>query len=335
MRDGLRVGVVGATGLLGQEVIAYLDEEQCPVGELQVFAGEDSLGQDVEFRGESLPVQPPVESLRGLDALVLCTPAVAALDWVRIALRSEVACIDCSGALVGSVDVPMAMTALGAYEELASVPLISSPPGAGLAWGPVLAAVQREAGLQRVLGTVLHSASAAGRHGIETLSEETLALLNQRSEEGEPVRDVNAPRAFECHAHGVDSGKGPEAILEGTLVDVLRRVLGPDVTVAATSIQVPTFAGQGSTLALQTEKPLRAEEASVLFEKTPGVEVVEEARGLGTRESVGGETIQISRIRADPTTEAGRGILLWLTADPLRLAARNAIRLIEARFPQR
>ena len=91
MRDGLRIGVVGATGLLGQELIAALDEESAPLGELQVFAGEESLGQDVDFRGESLPVQTPVESLRGLDVVLLCTPAAAALDWVRIALRSEVA----------------------------------------------------------------------------------------------------------------------------------------------------------------------------------------------------------------------------------------------------
>ncbi|MAJ59406.1 MAG: hypothetical protein CL936_04745 [Deltaproteobacteria bacterium] len=334
MRDGLRVGVVGATGLLGQEVIAALDEERAPLGELQVFAGEESLGQDVDFRGESLPVQTPVETLRGLDVVLLCTPPAIALDWVRIALRSEVACIDCSGSLVGSVDVPMAMTSLGAYEELEGAPLISSPSGPGLAWGPVLAAIQREAGLKRVLGTLLHSASAAGRRGIEALSEGTLALLNQNSED-EATLDVSAPRAFECHAHCADTGKGPAASQEVTLVDVLRRVLGPDVNVAATSVQVPTFAGQGSTLAVECERALMPEEAATLLEKVPGCELIEDARGLGTRESVGGETILISRVRADPTLEAGHGLLLWLTADPLRLAARNAIGLLEARFPQR
>ena len=219
MREGLRVGVVGATGLLGQELIAALDEESAPLGELHVFASEESLGQEVDFRGERLPVQTPVESLRGLDVVLLCTPASTALDWVRVALRSEVPCIDCSGALVGSVDVPMAMTSLGAYEELQAAPLISSPPGPSLAWGPVLAAIQREAGLRRVLGTLLHSASAAGRRGIETLSERTLALLNQYSDDGAGL-ETNAPRAFECHAHGVDSGKGPAANQEATLVEV-------------------------------------------------------------------------------------------------------------------
>ncbi|MCH2184618.1 hypothetical protein MK280_01975 [Myxococcota bacterium] len=334
MRDGLRVGVVGATGLLGRELIAALDEESPVLGELQAFAGEESLGQDVEFQGESLPVQTPVETLRGLDAVVLCTPAETALDWVRIALRSEVACIDCSGALLGSVDVPMAMAALGTYEELQGAPLISSPPGPALAWGPVLSAVQHAVGLRRVLGTVLHSASAAGRRGIEVLSERTLALLNQHPD-GLETPQFNAPRAFECHAHAVDSGKGPCASQEVTLVDVLRRVLGPEVQVASTSVQVPTFAGQGATLALACEKSLRPEEAVNLFQSIPGCQVVEEALGLGTRASIGGEEILISRVRADPTLEVGRGLLFWLTADPLRLAARNAIRLLEARFPHR
>ena len=147
--------------------------------------------------------------------------------------------------------------------------------------------------------------------------------------------EANAPRAFECHVHSVDSGKGPAANQELILVDVLRRVLGPDVNVAATSVQVPTFAGQGSALAVECEKPLMPEEAAALIERVPGCEWVDEARGLGTRESVGGEAILISRVRADASLEAGHGLLFWLTADPLRLAARNAIGLLEARFPQR
>ena len=77
------------------------------------------------------------------------------------------------------------------------------------------------------------------------------------------------------------------------------------------------------------------EEASALMESVPGCEWVDDARGLGTRQSVGGEAIWVSRVRADPTREAGQGLLFWLTADPLRLAARNAIGLLEARFPQR
>ena len=336
MREGLRLGIVGATGLLGREVIEVFEAERLPLGELQLFAGEASLGEEVDFRGELLDVQTPVEHLNGLDALLLCTPAAVALDWVRIALRSEVPCIDCSGALAGSVEVPMAMASLGSYEELVGVPLISSPPGPGLAWAPVLATAQREWGLKRVLGTILHSASTAGRGGIQVLSEATLALLNQQVD-SDIAADDFAPKAFECFAHGAagQGEKGTDAEAEATLLNVLRRVLGPDVAVAATSLQVPTFAGQGATLALETEQPCPPDKAAQVFASTTGIELVESARPVGTRESVGGERIQISRLRADPTCEAGRGLLLWLTADPLRLAARNAVRLLQARFPQR
>ena len=334
MREGLRIGLVGATGLLGREVIEVLDAERYPLGALQLFAGEASLGEEVEFRGELLDVQMSVEHLSGLDALLVCTPAAVALDWVRIALRSEVPCIDCSGALASSAEVPMAMASLGSYEELLGVPLISSPPGTGLAWAPILATVQREWGLKRVLGTILHSASTAGRGGIQVLSETTLALLNQRGESEAPVDDF-APKPFECFAHGAtgQGEKSTDAEAEATLLNVLRRVLGPNVAVAATSVQVPTFAGQGATLALETEKACSPDEAAQIFASAAGVDLVESGRPVGTRESVGGERIQISRLRADPTCEAGRGLLLWLTADPLRLAARNAVCLLDARFP--
>jgi aspartate-semialdehyde dehydrogenase len=331
---GLRIGVVGATGLLGRELIELLDAERIRVDVLRPLAGDRSLGEEVEFHGEPLPVEVDDGDWRGLDVVVLCTPAAAALDRVRAALRAEVPCIDCSGSLVGSSEVPMAIADLGAHDGLGAAPLISAPPGPALLWAPVLAALQREAGLRRVVGSVLHSASSSGRAGVETLSEQTLALLNQREWDG--TEAPPGPRAFDCQAQSLadDGDKDGATAVEAQLARILLRLLGPDVAIAATSIHVPTFAGQGASLGIETERPLGVARAAQVLAATHGVDLWDGGDGPSTRDSVGRDDVIVGRLRADPTAPDGRGLLLWVVGDPVRLAAANALKLLRARFPE-
>ena len=95
MNTGPRLGLGGATGTRGQELLEVLDEANLGLGEVRVFAGDRSLGETVEFAGEPLPVEAGEVELTGLDAVVLCTPAAASLELIRGALRSGVPCSDC------------------------------------------------------------------------------------------------------------------------------------------------------------------------------------------------------------------------------------------------
>ena len=335
MSGGLRVALAGATGTLGSEILAVLEEEPLPLAELQLFAGERSQGQEVEFQGEALPVDSGTPRLKGLDLLIVCTPGGPALELVRLALRAEVACLDCSGSLVDSSDVPLVVSDLGVHDQLFSAPLLTTPTGAALAWALVLSALQREAGLTRVVGTVLHSASASGRGGIEALSGQTIALLSQR-----PIADSEVfpgQLAFDCQAHAAMPGEaGPDDGVtagEARLASALRRLLGPDVGLAATSVQVPTFAGEASTLAVETERALAPGPAARVLEDAPGVEVWRGPGGPGMRDVVGRDVVVVGRVRRDGSLgDEDRGLLLWLVADPVRLAASNAVKLARARF---
>jgi aspartate-semialdehyde dehydrogenase len=92
--SSLRVGVVGATGALGSEVLSVLSESSIPVGEIVPVATDRSLGQEVEFQGVSHPVETEAPPLRELDLVFLCAPPAASLDFVREALRAAVPCVD-------------------------------------------------------------------------------------------------------------------------------------------------------------------------------------------------------------------------------------------------
>ena len=113
MSRALRVAVVGATGALGGEVLSLLEESasELSVESVLPLATSRSQGESVDFRGESLAVRAEAE-LAGQDLLLCCAPPDASLGWVRKALHAEVPCVDASGALALSTDVPLCAAVL-------------------------------------------------------------------------------------------------------------------------------------------------------------------------------------------------------------------------------
>jgi aspartate-semialdehyde dehydrogenase len=326
-RAVLRLGVVGATGALGGELVGLLEERRFPVGELLPIATEDSRGAAVELRGEAWNVVGPDAPLRGLDLLFLCAPPTVSLELARRALHAEVPCLDLSGALAGMPEVPIVVAALGAGVEQLRAPIVAAPASPALAWSLALAPLASAAGLERVVGTALVTASAGGRRGIESLSQESIALFNQQDA---PEPEVfGRPVAFDCLPDLGDLDEQGDSPLERALARDLRALIDPDLRVAVTAVRVPTFAGDGATLAVETARPLAVDAARAALEKAPGVQLWdEEAAGPTTRASAGQDDVLVGRLRRDPSVE--RGLLLWIAADALRLAARNGIQLAEA-----
>jgi aspartate-semialdehyde dehydrogenase len=327
--EGLRLGIAGATGALGGEVLAVLDESPLRIADLVLLATDRSLGTEVEFQGNGYPVQAEVPSLRGLDLLFLCAPGEASLELARQALHAEVPCIDLSGALSTSDEVPLRVAAFGPPPEGEAHPLVATPSGSALTWALVLRPLAEQAGLRRVLGTVLETASSAGRAGVEALYAESLALFNQ--DDPPELETFGRPIAFDCLPAAGALGEDGATDGEEALMRTLGRLLDAKVKISATAVQVPVFVGQGSVLAIETEQPLDPKQAEALLAKAPGVEVWEDnADGLTTRAASGRDEALVGRVRRDPSCE--NGLLLWVASDVLRLAASNAVALAVSRL---
>ncbi len=327
--NGLRIAVAGASGALGRELLSVLSDRRFPVEEIKAFATDRSIGEEVEFEADFIPIESAPKTLRGFDVLIVCTPQAAALDLVREALQNEVPCVDASGAMAASQEVPLYVADLSNPSTIARAPLVASPAGVALAWSHVLAAVEGSAGIERVVGTVLYASSRAGRSGIDALSNETIHLLNQKEP---PPSDAFAnPVAFDCFPLPADAEADNAAPLERELARDVQRLVGAEIKVSASAVQVPTFAGDGSSLAIETRAPLPVESARELFAKAPALEVWDEEEITpSTRDSAGRDIAVVGRLREDPSVE--HGLLMWLTADTLRLAALNAAKIAEARL---
>lgn len=307
---GVRIVVFGVTGQLGRELVENIDASGWKIAELVGVASAASLGRDFEFRGDELDVVAELPVLKGRDLVIVCTPRGPALEIVREALRAEVPCIDCSGALSAQAAVPLARRD---GEGIEKAPLVTIPSSTALAWLPALEALRAAAGLVRVSGTVLCSAAAWGREGVAALSEESIALFNQSEvpESGPAGR----PAAFD--------------VLPGGALDLerirgeLARELGDGLPLAISSLQVPTFVGEGTVLAVELERPLALVEVERILSERAELSPGERP---SMRDALGRPAILVDRVEPDTSGPAGRAYRLWLASDPLRLVADAAMR---------
>jgi aspartate-semialdehyde dehydrogenase len=327
---GLRIGLVGATGALGGEVLAALDASGLRIAEIVPVATDRSLGEDLEFQGELHPIVAERPSLKGLDLIFCCAPPAASLEWVREALRAEVPCIDCSGSLGDQSDVPLRAAALPPPPSSEGAPVVATPSGAVLAWSLALAPLHRRAGVRRVVGTVLETAGASGRNGIAALSLQSLALFNQQ-ELPEEEEDLQRPLAFDCHPSLGAVEEDGRSLRERELEAGIRRLLDAEFPVAATVTQVPAFVGQAGTLSIELVEELDVKEAEDHLAQAEGVELwSRDGEGPNLRAASGRDVVLVGRVRKDASVE--HGLQLWLAADVLRLSAVNAVALAVARF---
>lgn len=332
----LRIVVFGATGHLGQQLIERLEESALPIAGIEGVASADSVGLDFTFRGDSFEVVSEWPVLKGRDLVFVCTPSAQALEVVRESLRAEVPCIDCTGVVSDQEGVALLRTAAADFDAgaLAKAPLVAVPSGTALAWAPLLEALP----VERVVATVLASASARGRAGVVALSEESIALFNQQS-------TPQSGPAGQAVAFDVIPGGGIDcARVEGEL----RRLFGEAFAVGVASAQVPTFIGEGAALAIELREPLTFETLRARLEAAAGLELVVEgpgSRGLQVvgeagddpigptlRDVVDRDSVLVGRIEPDRSKPEGLGWRLWLAFDPLRRVADEAVRLAERRL---
>lgn len=319
---GYRVVVHGVTGQLGRELVEQLEASDWPIEELVGVASAASLGREFEFRGEEQDVLPEAPPLGGRDVVFLCTPRGAAREIVRDALRAEVACIDCSGALATQPAVPLypgPPTAGEADLAIEKAPVVAIASSTTLAWLPVLEALDAAGGLARLGATVLASAGAWGRGGVAALSEESIALFNQSA--APPLGPAGRPVAFDVVPGGAIEAERVRA--------ELGRLFGEALPLALSVLQVPTFVGEGALLSLELARPLAGEAIERALAARAELVLGESA---SLRDALGEARIRVGAIESDASGEAGRAWRVWLASDPLRLVADAALRAAERRL---
>lgn len=306
---GVCVGVLGATGVVGAEILSVLAESRFPLGELRVFASDASEGGELELPSGSAQLEcPEAARVAGCDLVFSAAPGV--LEGLLPAL-GDAGCllVDVTGALELDPAVPLFLPGVTELPSGAERPLtVAIPRGAVVGLAMALGGLAEEVGLSGVDAVTLESASGVGRKGVEELTDQTVELLNAMTGEAGPSEVFPLPLAFDCLPLVGELLECGESSEERRLRHVLRRLLNaPALPVRVTRVRVPTFSGSLAVVHARLLRPLSLTRVRELLDTRSKLNVLGE-RSLPThRHSAGNDSIWAGRIRLteDPGVELG------------------------------
>ncbi len=238
------VSVIGATGLVGQQVLAAWQRRELPADALRLYASPASQGEELELNGEDLPVEAVSdEALRGVTAAIFALPPALAQPWIDKARKQGVWAIDVSGALRSDPSAKLVVPGFndGAlFEGDGRQVFVPSPAAQALTLS--LEPWRKAFGLVMADATVLSGAASAGKAGVERLTRQTAELLNAK----EPQVDTFPHRlAFNVIPGDAQFEAGLSLAERAILVELARLWAGPTLPAATvTCLAVPTFHGQ-------------------------------------------------------------------------------------------
>ncbi|MEQ6323840.1 aspartate-semialdehyde dehydrogenase [Mycobacterium canetti] len=345
---GLSIGIVGATGQVGQVMRTLLDERDFPASTVRFFASARSQGRKLAFRGQEIEVEDAeTADPSGLDiALFSAGSAMSKVQAPRFA-AAGVTVIDNSSAWRKDPDVPLVVAEVNFERDVArrarslKKGIIANPNCTTMAAMPVLKVLHDEARLVRLVVSSYQAVSGSGLAGVAELAEQARAVIGGAEQ---LVHGITAGGAVQFPAPStyvapiafnvvplagslVDDGSG-ETDEDQKLRFESRKILGiPDLLVSGTCVRVPVFTGHSLSINAEFARPLSPERARELLDGAAGVQLVDVPTPLA---AAGVDESLVGRIRRDPGVPDGRGLALFVSGDNLRKgAALNTIQIAE------
>jgi aspartate-semialdehyde dehydrogenase len=348
---GLSIGIVGATGQVGQVMRTLLEERDFPPqdsGLVRFFASARSAGRKLAFRGQEIEVEDAaIADPSGLDiALFSAGAAMSRVQAPRFA-AAGVTVIDNSSAWRKDPDVPLVVSEVNFARDVAGVALkkgiIANPNCTTMVAMPVLKVLHDEAQLVRIVASTYQAVSGSGLAGVDELASQARAVIDDAEQlvhdggalDFPPPEKYVTPIAFNVLPLAgslVDDGSG-ETDEDQKLRNESRKILGiPDLAVSGTCVRVPVFTGHSLSINAEFARPLSPERATELLADAPGVTLVDVPTPLA---AAGIDDSLVGRIRRDPGVADGRGLAFFVSGDNLRKgAALNTIQIAELLAPQ-
>ncbi|OAN36395.1 aspartate-semialdehyde dehydrogenase [Mycolicibacterium iranicum] len=337
----VRIGVVGATGQVGQVMRNLLAERDFPATEVRFFASARSAGKKLEFRGQEIKVEDSeTADPSGLDiALFSAGATMSRVQAPRFAAAGAVV-VDNSSAWRKDPEVPLVVSEVNFDRDAGNRPkgIIANPNCTTMAAMPVLKPLHDEAGLTRLIVSSYQAVSGSGLAGVEELATQARAVIDgveQLVHDGSALdyptpNKYVAPIAFNIVPLAgslVDDGSG-ETDEDQKLRNESRKILGiPELLVSGTCVRVPVFTGHSLSINAEFSQPLSVARATEILGGAPGVTLTDVPTPLA---AAGADDSLVGRIRQDPGVPDGRGLALFVSGDNLRKgAALNTIQIAE------
>ncbi|MDV2989497.1 MAG: aspartate-semialdehyde dehydrogenase [Dehalogenimonas sp.] len=327
---GLRVAIVGATGLVGQEFIKILQQRHFPVDHLELLASDRSAGRKLNYNGRQIEVRETTpDSFEDIDLSLFSAGADISRHFSPIAAKKGAVVIDNSAAFRMDNGVPLVVPEVNIEDARNHHGIIANPNCSTIQMVVVLNPLHQFNPIKRVVVSTYQAVSGTGTPAIDALSEQTRTVL-----EGQPVTPHVYPHQIAFNLLPeidifMDSGYTKE---EWKMLVETRKIMHlPNLPLSATCVRVPVFIGHSEALNIEFDRPISADEARNILAKAPGVRVLDDPTvslyphpwmAAGTDET------WVGRIRQDCSHP--KGLTMWVVADNVRKgAALNAVQIAE------
>ena len=322
-----KIGIVGASGLVGRTLLAVIAEHKFPFSELRLFASDQSEGNELRVGNHTYLLRRlEPNCFEELDLVFFVSTNQVSLDWAAAAVKSGALVIDNSKAYRMDPDVPLIVPEINGKQLFSNHGIIANPNCSTVQTVMALYPLEKEFGLERVVVSTYQSVSGSGKLALEQLKAE-------RSGKNEDYPKIYPHPIFNnCLPHigtFLENGYTDE---EMKMVNESRKILNlPDLRITATTVRVPVENSHSISLNIELKNEFDLESVRNLYLKTPGVVLNDDpAKAVYplAREARGRDDVFVGRIRRDFSIP--NGLNLWVVADNLRKgAASNALQIAE------
>lgn len=328
---GYKVAIVGATGVVGREILTIMEERGFDASEVVALASRKSMGQDVYYGDKTLKVKDLEQfDFKGTDIAFFAAGGSVSEKYCPIAAAAGAVVIDNSSHFRMDPDVPLIVPEVNAdaIEGYSKKNIIANPNCSTAQLVVALNPLHQEAKIKRVVVATYQSVSGAGNDAMDELFTQTRAIFVN-----DPVQPEHFTKqiAFNVIPHidvFLNSGETKE---EWKMSSETAKIMGDDIKLTATAVRVPVFVGHAEAVNVEFAEPITPGSARKILREAPGCMVVDKREDGGyvtPLECVGDFATFISRIRKDETVE--NGINMWVVSDNLRKgAALNAVQIAE------
>ncbi|MBC5774179.1 aspartate-semialdehyde dehydrogenase [Pontibacter sp. KCTC 32443] len=321
----MKVAVVGATGLVGGEILKVLAERDFPVTELLLVASEKSVGKQMEFKGKQIKII-------GMQDAIAAAPQIAifsaggstSTEWAPKFAEVGTVVVDNSSAWRMDPTKKLVVPEINAKELTKEDKIIANPNCSTIQMVVALNKLHEELKAKRIVVSTYQSVTGTGVKAVEQ-------LMNERAgKEGEKAYpytiDLNVLPHIDVFQDNGYTKEEMKMILE------TKKIMGDDsIRVTATAVRIPVMGGHSESVNVEFEKDFTLDEVYRLLGETEGVKVIDDVKNLQypmPKDAHGKDEVLVGRVRLDETQP--RTLNMWIVADNLRKgAATNAVQIAE------
>ena len=324
------VGVLGATGAVGQEMMNLLEERNFPVGKLIPLASARSAGKTIKFRGEDVVIQEACDSaFEGIDIVLGAAENDIAEKFAPAIVKAGAVFVDNSSAFRLDPNVPLIVPEGNPEDVKNHKGIISNPNCSTIITITAVNALNKLSPIKAMTASTYQAVSGAGAGGPIELMNEVEALREGKTYE---------PKIFSHQiAYNLIPQIGGEQF-EGYTSEEMkmqnegRKIMHlPELKVSCTCVRVPVVRSHSISVSCRFDRPVTVEDVRNVLADAPGVKLVDDLSKkmypmpLDTTDQ---DIVFVGRIRPDLTDD--NGICLWCCGDQVRKgAATNAIQIAE------